>query len=42
VFTHISCTNAETAVQFGTAASWWQNGKGVMQVKYQLQPGLKI
>jgi len=23
-FTHITCTNAETALQFGTAASWWQ------------------
>ena len=22
--THITCTNAEAALQFGTAASWWQ------------------
>jgi len=39
-FTHITCTNAETALQFGTAASWWQRCHAayvMMQVKYQNQ-----
>ena len=28
--------------RFGIAARWWQTGKGVMQVKYQLRPEMKI